>query len=158
MCLYKRSKFFGCEVMDVFVLKMSYCHCSFRVVDVILIPTPFYGVITEDLLLYSDVRLFHVPLDCEVGLQSLIYCTVLTCCVPFLIYWRIDIHSISFLWILRSPLSASCDLTHCQLFYVNVDVFFLLLFFIYRPMAKTVDPSTSLWRNWKKVWKGQSKR
>ncbi|XP_010737159.3 1-aminocyclopropane-1-carboxylate synthase-like protein 1 [Larimichthys crocea] len=33
--------------------------------DVILIPTPFYGVITEDLLLYSDVRLFHVPLDCE---------------------------------------------------------------------------------------------
>ncbi|XP_058502095.1 1-aminocyclopropane-1-carboxylate synthase-like protein 1 [Solea solea] len=34
--------------------------------DVILIPTPFYGVITEDLHLYSDVKLFHVPLDCEV--------------------------------------------------------------------------------------------
>lgn len=33
--------------------------------DAILIPTPFYGVITEDLHLYSDVRLFHVPLDCE---------------------------------------------------------------------------------------------
>ncbi|XP_040893897.1 1-aminocyclopropane-1-carboxylate synthase-like protein 1 [Toxotes jaculatrix] len=34
--------------------------------DAILIPTPFYGVITEDLHLYSDVKLFHVPLDCEV--------------------------------------------------------------------------------------------
>ncbi|XP_067356460.1 1-aminocyclopropane-1-carboxylate synthase-like protein 1 isoform X1 [Channa argus] len=33
--------------------------------DAILIPTPFYGVITEDLHLYSDVKLFHVPLDCE---------------------------------------------------------------------------------------------
>lgn len=45
----------------------------FHVVDAILIPTPFYGVITEDLDLYSDVKLFHVPLDCEVGIQSLIY-------------------------------------------------------------------------------------
>ncbi|XP_070763906.1 1-aminocyclopropane-1-carboxylate synthase-like protein 1 [Enoplosus armatus] len=33
--------------------------------DAILIPAPFYGVITEDLHLYSDVKLFHVPLDCE---------------------------------------------------------------------------------------------
>ncbi|KAM9754984.1 1-aminocyclopropane-1-carboxylate synthase-like protein 1 isoform 1-T2 [Menidia menidia] len=33
--------------------------------DAILIPTPFYGVITEDLHLYSDVKLFHIPLDCE---------------------------------------------------------------------------------------------
>ncbi|KAM9352489.1 1-aminocyclopropane-1-carboxylate synthase-like protein 1 [Symphorus nematophorus] len=33
--------------------------------DAVLISTPFYGVITEDLHLYSDVRLFHVPLDCE---------------------------------------------------------------------------------------------
>ncbi|KAK9516887.1 hypothetical protein VZT92_024795 [Zoarces viviparus] len=33
--------------------------------DAILIPTPFYGAITEDLRLYSDVKLFHVPLDCE---------------------------------------------------------------------------------------------
>lgn len=33
--------------------------------DAVLIPTPFYGVITEDLQLYSDVKLFHVPLDCE---------------------------------------------------------------------------------------------
>ncbi|XP_071359198.1 1-aminocyclopropane-1-carboxylate synthase-like protein 1 isoform X2 [Trachinotus anak] len=33
--------------------------------DAVLIPTPFYGVITEDLHLYSDVKLFHVPLDCE---------------------------------------------------------------------------------------------
>ncbi|XP_015260819.1 PREDICTED: 1-aminocyclopropane-1-carboxylate synthase-like protein 1 [Cyprinodon variegatus] len=33
--------------------------------DAILIPTPFYGVITEDLNLYSAVKLFHIPLDCE---------------------------------------------------------------------------------------------
>ncbi|XP_061678495.1 1-aminocyclopropane-1-carboxylate synthase-like protein 1 isoform X3 [Syngnathoides biaculeatus] len=33
--------------------------------DAILIPSPFYGVITEDLQLYSDVKLFHAPLDCE---------------------------------------------------------------------------------------------
>uniref|UniRef100_UPI0037E839FD 1-aminocyclopropane-1-carboxylate synthase-like protein 1 n=1 Tax=Semicossyphus pulcher TaxID=241346 RepID=UPI0037E839FD len=33
--------------------------------DAILISTPFYGCITEDLLFYSDVKLFHVPLDCE---------------------------------------------------------------------------------------------
>ncbi|XP_069019081.1 1-aminocyclopropane-1-carboxylate synthase-like protein 1 [Embiotoca jacksoni] len=33
--------------------------------DAILIPTPFYGIITEDLHLYSGVKLFHVPLDCE---------------------------------------------------------------------------------------------
>uniref|UniRef100_A0A668AWM1 1-aminocyclopropane-1-carboxylate synthase-like protein 1 n=1 Tax=Myripristis murdjan TaxID=586833 RepID=A0A668AWM1_9TELE len=34
-------------------------------VNAILIPTPFYGVITEDVHLYSEVKLFHVPLDCE---------------------------------------------------------------------------------------------
>ncbi|KAM6961344.1 1-aminocyclopropane-1-carboxylate synthase-like protein 1 [Aplochiton taeniatus] len=33
--------------------------------DAFLIPTPFYGVITNYLRLYSDVRLFHVDLDCE---------------------------------------------------------------------------------------------
>lgn len=33
--------------------------------DAFLIPTPFYGIITEDLHLYSDVNLFHVPLGCE---------------------------------------------------------------------------------------------
>lgn len=33
--------------------------------DAILIPTPFYGVIKEDLDLYSDVKLCHVPLECE---------------------------------------------------------------------------------------------
>uniref|UniRef100_A0A4W4GQ00 Aminotransferase class I/classII large domain-containing protein n=1 Tax=Electrophorus electricus TaxID=8005 RepID=A0A4W4GQ00_ELEEL len=31
--------------------------------DAILIPTPFYGVITEDVSLYSGVKLYHVPLD-----------------------------------------------------------------------------------------------
>uniref|UniRef100_A0A096LWI6 1-aminocyclopropane-1-carboxylate synthase homolog (Arabidopsis)(non-functional) n=1 Tax=Poecilia formosa TaxID=48698 RepID=A0A096LWI6_POEFO len=39
--------------------------CDPKVLDAILIPTPFYGVITEDVHLYSDVKLFHVPLDCE---------------------------------------------------------------------------------------------
>ncbi|XP_041650789.1 1-aminocyclopropane-1-carboxylate synthase-like protein 1 [Cheilinus undulatus] len=33
--------------------------------DAVLISTPFYGAITADLLLYSGVKLFHVPLDCE---------------------------------------------------------------------------------------------
>lgn len=33
--------------------------------DAILITTPFYGAITEDLDFYADVKLFHVPLDCE---------------------------------------------------------------------------------------------
>lgn len=37
------------------------------VAEAVLIPTPFYGAITEDLQLYSDVALYHVPLDCEVG-------------------------------------------------------------------------------------------
>lgn len=56
---------------DVCVCVLMSCnHCVFHVVDAILIPTPFYGVITEDLHLYSDVKLFHVPLDCEVGIQS----------------------------------------------------------------------------------------
>ncbi|XP_060892568.1 1-aminocyclopropane-1-carboxylate synthase-like protein 1 [Labrus mixtus] len=33
--------------------------------DAILIATPFYGSITEDVLFYGGVKLFHVPLDCE---------------------------------------------------------------------------------------------
>ncbi|KAG7257737.1 hypothetical protein CRUP_038304, partial [Coryphaenoides rupestris] len=33
--------------------------------EAILIPTPFYGIIAEDVYLYSSVKLFHVPLDCE---------------------------------------------------------------------------------------------
>uniref|UniRef100_A0A8C8JAT1 Aminotransferase class I/classII large domain-containing protein n=1 Tax=Oncorhynchus tshawytscha TaxID=74940 RepID=A0A8C8JAT1_ONCTS len=45
-----------------FILTMCLCVC---VLDAILIPTPFYGVITEDVHLYSGVRLFHVHLDCE---------------------------------------------------------------------------------------------
>ena len=52
-----------CHVFIVFI----------HVVDAILIPTPFYGMITGDILLYSDVKLFHVPLDCEVGIQILIH-------------------------------------------------------------------------------------
>uniref|UniRef100_A0A8C9QYF9 1-aminocyclopropane-1-carboxylate synthase-like protein 1 n=1 Tax=Scleropages formosus TaxID=113540 RepID=A0A8C9QYF9_SCLFO len=35
--------------------------------DGMLIPTPFYGAITEDVQLYSGVRLVHAPLDCQVG-------------------------------------------------------------------------------------------
>uniref|UniRef100_A0A8C6NZ47 1-aminocyclopropane-1-carboxylate synthase homolog (inactive) n=1 Tax=Nothobranchius furzeri TaxID=105023 RepID=A0A8C6NZ47_NOTFU len=38
--------------------------------DAILIPTPFYGVITDDVDLYSDVKLFHVHLDCEVTIKD----------------------------------------------------------------------------------------
>lgn len=34
--------------------------------DAILIPTPFYGVITEDIDLYSSVKLYCVPLDSKV--------------------------------------------------------------------------------------------
>nr|XP_015193578.1 PREDICTED: 1-aminocyclopropane-1-carboxylate synthase-like protein 1 [Lepisosteus oculatus] len=33
--------------------------------DAILIPTPFYGVITEDVRLYSGVRMVHAHLDCQ---------------------------------------------------------------------------------------------
>ncbi|KAJ8003008.1 hypothetical protein DPEC_G00164910 [Dallia pectoralis] len=33
--------------------------------EAILIPTPFYGSISEDIHLYSGVRLYHVNLDCE---------------------------------------------------------------------------------------------
>lgn len=50
---------------------------SFSVVDAILIPTPFYGVITEDVHLYSDVKLFHVPLDCEVGKRICFHSVIL---------------------------------------------------------------------------------
>ena len=42
----------------------------FSLVDAILIPTPFYGVITEDVRFYSDVKLFHVPLDSEVRIHN----------------------------------------------------------------------------------------
>ncbi|XP_017555586.1 1-aminocyclopropane-1-carboxylate synthase-like protein 1 [Pygocentrus nattereri] len=35
--------------------------------DAILIPSPFYGVITEDVDLYSGVKLYCVPLDSEVS-------------------------------------------------------------------------------------------
>lgn len=55
------------------------CHRVFHVPDAILIPTPFYGVITEDLDLYSEVKLFHVPLDCEVGKPRLVYLQCFLC-------------------------------------------------------------------------------
>lgn len=38
-----------------------------RALDAILISTPFYGTITEHLGLYSDVKLYPIHLDCEVG-------------------------------------------------------------------------------------------
>lgn len=45
--------------------------------DSILIPTPFYGVITEDIDLYSSVKLYCVPLDSEVIIRSpfTLFCT-----------------------------------------------------------------------------------
>lgn len=36
-----------------------------------LISTPFYGVITEDLGFYADVKLYHIHLDSEVGTRLL---------------------------------------------------------------------------------------
>lgn len=33
--------------------------------DAIMVATPFYGAINDDVLLYSGVKVFHVPLDCE---------------------------------------------------------------------------------------------
>ncbi len=44
-----------------------YCVCS---TDAILIPSPFYGVITEDVGLYSSVKLHHVPLYSQVVNES----------------------------------------------------------------------------------------
>uniref|UniRef100_A0A3P8XEC9 1-aminocyclopropane-1-carboxylate synthase-like protein 1 n=1 Tax=Esox lucius TaxID=8010 RepID=A0A3P8XEC9_ESOLU len=41
-----------------------------RMALAILIPTPFYGSISEDIHLYSAVRLYHVHLDCEVGVSD----------------------------------------------------------------------------------------
>uniref|UniRef100_A0A8C2A6E6 Aminotransferase class I/classII large domain-containing protein n=1 Tax=Cyprinus carpio TaxID=7962 RepID=A0A8C2A6E6_CYPCA len=38
--------------------------------DAILIPSPFYGVITEDVSLYSSVKLYHVPLYSQVPTGS----------------------------------------------------------------------------------------
>ncbi|KAG5839061.1 hypothetical protein ANANG_G00200930 [Anguilla anguilla] len=35
--------------------------------DAILVPTPFYGAIREDVALYSGVRLVHTHLDCQPG-------------------------------------------------------------------------------------------
>lgn len=58
---------------------ISYGLCVYYVADAVLISTPFYGVITEDLQLYSDVKLFHVPLDCEVRKESRIYLDCLLC-------------------------------------------------------------------------------
>uniref|UniRef100_A0A7N8X9D5 1-aminocyclopropane-1-carboxylate synthase homolog (Arabidopsis)(non-functional) n=1 Tax=Mastacembelus armatus TaxID=205130 RepID=A0A7N8X9D5_9TELE len=54
------------NVKIIYISIWSSCgYRVFHVADAILIPIPFYGVITEDLHLYSDVKLFHVPLDCE---------------------------------------------------------------------------------------------
>lgn len=36
-----------------------------------LISTPFYGAITEHLGLYTDVKLYHIHLDSEVGVRVL---------------------------------------------------------------------------------------
>lgn len=36
-----------------------------------LVSTPFYGAITEHLGLYTDVKLYHIHLDSEVGVRVL---------------------------------------------------------------------------------------
>uniref|UniRef100_A0A3Q0QQ29 1-aminocyclopropane-1-carboxylate synthase homolog (Arabidopsis)(non-functional) n=1 Tax=Amphilophus citrinellus TaxID=61819 RepID=A0A3Q0QQ29_AMPCI len=63
-------------------------------VDAILIPTPFYGVITEDLHLYSDVKLFHVPLDCEVGLCYLRHFAVEMLVFGIRAHWGLTIRGV----------------------------------------------------------------
>lgn len=47
--------------------------------DAILVPTPFYGVITEDVDLYSSVKLHCVPLDSEVLFQRPLLLPVHVC-------------------------------------------------------------------------------
>lgn len=46
------------------------CHVC-HVADAMLISTPFYGAITEHLGLYTDVKLYHIHLDSEVGVRVL---------------------------------------------------------------------------------------
>uniref|UniRef100_A0A8C1MVJ9 Aminotransferase class I/classII large domain-containing protein n=1 Tax=Cyprinus carpio TaxID=7962 RepID=A0A8C1MVJ9_CYPCA len=49
----------------------SFFHFSVLMfLDAILIPSPFYGVITEDVSLYSSVKLYHVPLYSQVPTGS----------------------------------------------------------------------------------------
>lgn len=79
---------------------------SFHVVDAILIPTPFYGVITEDLHLYSDVKLFHVPLYCEVGEQSLIH---LVCRRRSKLYVGVDFISLLILFRISRMMTKAAD-------------------------------------------------
>lgn len=52
---------------------------DYHFADAILIPTPFYGAITEDLDLYSSVKLYCVPLESEVITQCLLFLSVLQC-------------------------------------------------------------------------------
>lgn len=109
----------------------------FRFVDAILIPTPFYGVITEDLHLYSDVKLFHVPLDCEVGRHSQIYlhvfvyvCVYVHTIVPYCLYT----FSVTHIVVLCSKLYVST----CM-FLFSVLKYFLFLFFSFDLQASGKD-------------------
>lgn len=106
------------------------------ILEAVLIPTPFYGAITEDLQLYSDVALYHVPLDCEVGAvgrctSALVFPSTESCLEP--------------------PLSLGVSFGKDLL----VLVINLLLM---RLTAKTDAPSISLSRSWRKVWRRPSKR
>lgn len=95
----------------------------FHFQDAVLIPTPFYGVITEDLSLYSDVRLFHVPLDCEVG--TLVHYTL---GIKHFVQYVLS----NWAWLplcFYAALSASCDLSVVPV--VDADLFFLLLPILY---------------------------
>lgn len=58
-----------------------YNSCIGCFADAVLIPTPFYGVIKEDVDLYSGVKLYHAPLDCEVLVKGLlnIQCIMWNC-------------------------------------------------------------------------------
>lgn len=86
------------------------------VADAVLIPTPFYGVITEDLHLYSNVKLFHVPLACEVG--GLISYAIIV------FFFQSPAHSVLFI---------KCDGAFCSL------VWLFLFYFAFYPQADGKD-------------------
>lgn len=81
------------------------------ILDAVLIPTPFYGAITEDLQLYCDVTLYHVPLDCEVG--TVRRCNSLH--ARFFFHWKF---------------SGACIKLRC-LFWPQIDFFLSLSFYLW---------------------------
>lgn len=97
-----------------------FCACF---TDAILIPSPFYGVITEDVGLYSSVILHHVPLYNQVLSESSgvrFNNVTLTCYSGFLFYF-------CFVWLF------------CLSFYLYIFVFVQLTGSDVRPFQLTVE-------------------